>query len=111
MPTSGYEADTECSYSDFTYLETFNETGPYDYRSLIDDFEDAYVQFEQDAGYILTENLQDRSARAGLRLADWRSKGNPAAQAAEWLSFDYEYAFSPVRSFPFPAKSLFSVLS
>ena len=86
------------TYSDLTSLETFNETGAYDFRSLVDDYEDAYETFEQDAGYILTENLQDRSARTGLSIAGWTPGHDPAAQAAEWFSYDYEYAYPPDQS-------------
>ena len=84
------------SYSDYSSIETFNETGIVDYTDLLDTFEESYATFEQDAGYILTRNLQDRSARAGLSLADWKPKKNMAAQAVEWWDFDWEYAYPPV---------------
>ena len=83
-------------YSDYSSIQTFNETGATDFTDLLDDFEDSYATFEQDAGYILTQNLQDRSARTGFNLADWKPKKNPAKQAAEWWEFDWEYASTPV---------------
>ncbi len=52
---------------------------------------------EQDAGYILSENLQDRSIRSALSLAGWKPKKNMEAQATEWWQFDWEYANTPVR--------------
>lgn len=52
---------------------------------------------EQDAGYILTENLQDRSVRSALSLAGWKPRKNMEAQAIEWWQFDWEYANTPVR--------------
>ena len=63
---------------------------------LLDDFDEAYAPLEQDAGVLLSQNLQDRSVRAGLSLAGWKPKKNSAAQAVEWWVFDWEYAFSPV---------------
>jgi len=69
---------------------TYNETGPTDYTSLFDDFEEAYATFEQNAGYTLTENLIDTSARAALSIAGWKPKKDPAAQAIDWWEFDFE---------------------
>lgn len=85
------------SYSNYSSIQTFNETGAVDYTGLLDDFEDAYSTLEQDAGYILSQNLQDRSVRSGLSLAGWKPGRNKAAQAVEIFEFDFEYAFSPVR--------------
>ncbi|KAL9112516.1 MAG: hypothetical protein Q9187_007757, partial [Circinaria calcarea] len=77
---------------------TFNETGPLQFTDLLDTYEDAYSTLEQDAGYILSENLQDRSFRSGLRLAGWKPGQNKAAQAVDWWEFDWEYAVSPEES-------------
>lgn len=62
------------TYSNYSSILTYNQNGYEDFSDLLDDFEEHYVQLEQDAGYILTQNLQDRSARAGLMLADWRPR-------------------------------------
>lgn len=83
-------------YSDYSALTTFNETGAVNFTGLLDDFEDAYSTLEQDAGDILTQNLQDRSVRSGLSLAGWKPGKDAAAQAVEWWQFDWEYAFTPV---------------
>lgn len=83
-------------YSNYSSIETFNETGAVDFTSLISDYGTAYSTLEQDAGYILKENLQDRSFRAGLSLAGWKPKKNMQAQAVEWWTFDWEYAATPV---------------
>lgn len=83
------------SYSNYSSIQTFNETGAVDYTGLLDDFEDAYSTLEQDAGDILSQNLQDRSVRSGLSLAGWKPGQNKAAQAIELFEFDFEYAFSP----------------
>jgi polyamine oxidase len=42
-----------------------------DYLAKQEAFDDAYVVVEKDSGVILSENLQDRSFRAGLNLAGW----------------------------------------
>ena len=84
-------------YSNYSSIQTFNETGPVDYLDLLDDFEDAYSILEEDAGYILSENLQDQSVRSGLSLSGWKPGKNMAAQATEWWEFDWEYSFNPVR--------------
>lgn len=59
-------------------------------------FEEAYAIVEQDSGIILKENLQDRSFRAGLRLADYDPSRDPEAAAWEWYLMDFEYAQTPV---------------
>jgi polyamine oxidase len=89
------------TYSNYSSILTYNETGYVDYSDLLNDFEDAYSNLEQDAGYLLTNNLQDRSIRAGLMLAGWKplASDNPMAeQAVEWWSFDFEYATTPEES-------------
>ncbi|KAL9050875.1 MAG: hypothetical protein Q9206_004919 [Seirophora lacunosa] len=86
----------EPSYSDYHSLTTFNETGPVNFTGLLGDYEDAYSTLEQDAGRILTQNLQDRSVRSGLSLAGWKPEKDTASQAVEWWEFDFEYAQPPV---------------
>lgn len=97
MTTAVLHRLTPRSYSNYSSIQTFNETGAVDYTGLLDDFEDAYSTLEQDAGYILSQNLQDRSVRSGLSLAGWKPGRNKAAQAVEFFEFDFEYAFPPVR--------------
>lgn len=85
------------TYSDYSSIETFDETGAVNFTDIIDDFENGpYSTLEQDAGYILTDNLQDRSVRSGLSLAGWRPRNDMRAQAVEWWEWDFEYAFPPV---------------
>ncbi|KZT22391.1 putative flavin-containing polyamine oxidase [Neolentinus lepideus HHB14362 ss-1] len=86
------------TYSNYTSIETFSSTGANDFTSLLNDFDDAYAYVEQDAGYILTEGLQDRSFRSGLSLAGWKPQRDMAAQAVEWWEFDWEYAYCPEES-------------
>ena len=80
---------------------------------LFNDFEDSYSILEQDAGYILMDNLQDvskflsvycpfisadsdillkRSVRSGLSLAGWKprqGKAQAQKQAVEFWEFDW----------------------
>jgi len=67
-----------------------------DFTNLFNDYQAAYSTLQQDAGYILADNLQDRSVRSGLSLAGWHPRQNKAQQAVEWWQFDWEYAYSPV---------------
>ncbi|KAI1460550.1 putative flavin-containing polyamine oxidase [Annulohypoxylon moriforme] len=86
------------TYSNYSSILTYDETGANDYSDLFDSFEDAYGTMEQDAGYILTENLQDTSTRAGLSLAGWKPKKDMHAQALEWWEWDWETAWPPEQS-------------
>ena len=62
-------------------------------------FDDHYSRFEQAAGTILTENLQDRSSRTGFRLAGWKpTKNEPKMEAIEWYEMDFEYGQTPEQS-------------
>lgn len=89
------------TYSNYSLIETFNDKGPADYTNLLDEFEmNAYATLEQDAGYILTDNLRDRSVRSGLSLAGWKPGKDMEAQAVEWWEWDWEYSFSPVKRIP-----------
>lgn len=72
------------TYSNYSSILTYDQTGFDDYSQLLADFEDSYSTLEQDAGYILTDNLQDRSTRSGLTLAGWTPRMNMAAQAVDW---------------------------
>lgn len=86
------------TYSNYSSLETFNENGAVDYTNLINTYGIAYSTVEQDAGYILTDNLQDRSLRSGLSLASWKPRVDKEARAIEWWQFDFEYSYSPEQS-------------
>ena len=84
------------SYSNYSSIQTFTDRGAVDYTDLLDLYEgDIYSTLEQDAGYILTQNLQDRSYRTGLSIAGWQAT-DAMRKAVEWWEFDWEYAYSPV---------------
>ncbi|KAL1964883.1 hypothetical protein VTN77DRAFT_6236 [Rasamsonia byssochlamydoides] len=83
------------TYSNYSSIATFDETGAHDYTDLIDEFNNAYSILEQDAGTILLNNLQDRSVRAGLSLSGWKPRKDMRKQAVEWWEWDWEYAYEP----------------
>ncbi len=57
-----------------------------------------YSIAEQDAGYVLTDNLQDTSMRAAFSVAGWKPKKDMHAQAIEWWYWDWETAWPPEES-------------
>lgn len=76
------------TYSNYSSILTYNETGYTDYRHLLDLYSNVSTTAGEEAGRILTENLQDQTARTGLAVAGWRPrKDDMAAQAVEWWSW------------------------
>lgn len=90
------------TFSNLSSIQTYSENGQVDYLAKLDDFEEGYAYVELDSGMILSENLQDRSFRAGLNLAGYKPGLDPEASAWEWYSMDFEYAQTPVRHMGFP---------
>ncbi|KAH7347039.1 polyamine oxidase-like protein [Pyrenochaeta sp. MPI-SDFR-AT-0127] len=84
--------------SDTSSIATYNETGAVDYVDIIDEYEEYWAIFEQNAGAILTKNLQDRSFSAGLWQSGWRTKGDAARKAVEYWMWDWEVAQTPQES-------------
>jgi polyamine oxidase len=82
--------DLVSTYSNLSSIETYNETGAVDYLDILDEIDVSYTQYEIDAGYAITDNLQDLSVRSALSLAGWKPKKNPQRQAVEWWYFDWE---------------------
>ncbi|KAF2032882.1 amine oxidase [Setomelanomma holmii] len=85
-------------YSDFSSILTYDSTGYNNYSDIIDEFEEYWAIFEQDAGTILSENLQDRSFRAGLWQSGWRPKQDAQKKAVEWWMWDWETSQTPEES-------------
>ncbi|KAF2464918.1 putative flavin-containing polyamine oxidase [Lindgomyces ingoldianus] len=77
--------------SDFTSLELFSETGSDGFISTLADFEILYSKVEENAGSIISENIQDRSLRAGLQSQGWYPT-SPNMLAAEFYFIEYELA-------------------
>ncbi|KAF2963836.1 hypothetical protein GQX73_g9746 [Xylaria multiplex] len=86
------------TYSNYSSIMTYDEEGAADFGSLFDDMDASYAIAEQDAGYILTDNLQDTSMRAAFSLAGWKPKKDMHAQAIEWWYWDWETAWPPEQS-------------
>ncbi|KAI2787257.1 hypothetical protein POX_f07620 [Penicillium oxalicum] len=87
------------TYSNYSSILTYNETGFTDYSSLLDEYETLYEDAASAAGTLLAENGQDQTARTGLALAGWRPKvDDMARQAVEWWEWDWEDSYSPDES-------------
>ncbi|KAJ6079610.1 hypothetical protein N7467_009363 [Penicillium canescens] len=86
-------------YSNYDNVSTYNQHGYSDYSDLLDAYDEAYSIASQRAGEILTQNLQDQTAKSGLALAGWNPKPHDMeAQAVDWWSWDFEDAYSPLES-------------
>ncbi|KAH8431479.1 putative flavin containing polyamine oxidase [Aspergillus melleus] len=87
------------TYSNYDNIRTYDETGYTDYRDILAEYTHASEIASKEAGRILSENLQDQTARSGLALAGWRPrKDDMKAQAVEWWNWDWEAASSPETS-------------
>ncbi len=76
------------TYSNYSSILTYNETGYTDFSHLLDVYEEAASGMNIEAGRLLAENLQDQSARSGLALAGWNPKhSDMAAQAVDYWSW------------------------
>ncbi|ETN42703.1 uncharacterized protein HMPREF1541_01861 [Cyphellophora europaea CBS 101466] len=83
------------TYSNYSSIETFNETGPVDFSDLLDEIDVSYTQMQTDTGRFILDNIQDYSVRSGLSLAGWKPKKDAQKQAVEWWYFDWEYSWQP----------------
>lgn len=90
--------DIKYTLSNYEDIITFDHTGRDDFLSLVAEFDGNYTIASQDAGYILSDNLQDTSVRAGLSVAGWKPKRDMRAQAVEWMGWDFGTAYSPDES-------------
>lgn len=93
--TFSKQANLSNTYSDFSSILTYDSTGYNNYSSLIDDFEDYWTIFEQNAGTILIENLQDRTMRGGIWQSGWRPQQDAYKKAVEWWEWDWEVSGTP----------------
>ncbi|OAA48803.1 Amine oxidase [Cordyceps fumosorosea ARSEF 2679] len=87
------------TYSNYSSILSYNETGPADFMDLNEQYATAYAKASARAGRLLAENLQDETARTGMALAGWKPKhSDMAAQAVEWWNWDWESAAPPEQS-------------
>lgn len=75
------------TYSNYSSIESFDETGAVDYLYLLDELDESYTQMQIETGAFITDNIQDYSVRSGLSLAGWKPRKDPRKQAAEWWYF------------------------
>ncbi|KAI9656126.1 MAG: hypothetical protein M1831_004697 [Alyxoria varia] len=85
-------------YSNYTSFLTYDETGFNDYYHLYDELQDAYATAEQDAGYLLSEDLLDEDAGSTFAIAGWTPRGDPKKQVMEYFEWDWEYCYTPQQS-------------
>lgn len=80
--------DLTNTYSNYSSILTYNETGYTDYTSLMNEYSNRYAIAAEQAGVLLKENLQDQTVRTGLSLAGWKPKvDDMARQAVEWWNW------------------------
>ena len=96
--TFSNQSNLSNAYSDFSSILSYDWTGENNFTGLIDVFEGYWDIFEQNAGTILTENLQDRSLRAGLMQSGWRPGLDAHRKAVEWWMWDWETSQTPEES-------------
>ncbi|KAH7353330.1 polyamine oxidase [Plectosphaerella cucumerina] len=82
-------------FSDYDAIASYDQDGPNDYLHLLEEFSGNFTIAQQDAGYILAQDLQDSSMRAGLSVAGWKPRRDMHAQAAEWWSWDFGVSWPP----------------
>lgn len=100
--------------SNFSRILTYNESGLSDFESEIEEYEDAFFRMTQEAGELLTDNIQDKTIREGLMHVGWvpDQRDYPAAaDAVEWWLYDGEQAYTPEEtSLVFNSVSMISCL-
>lgn len=73
------------TYSNYSSILTYNETGFLDYSDILERFENISQISGEAAGTLLRDNIQDQTARTGLAVAGWKpAMSDMAAQAVEW---------------------------
>lgn len=73
------------TYSDYSSILTYNETGFTDYSKLIDTFGEIADVVSATAGEMWIDNIQDQNLRTGLAVAGWLPQASDmAAHAVEW---------------------------
>lgn len=73
------------TYSNYSSILTYDESGFNDYSALIDEYDEVAGIVDENAGYLISQNLQDQTGRTGLAVAGWRPElTEMKKQAAEW---------------------------
>lgn len=76
-----YQAYFSISYYQSARLQ---KTRPSVFMGLFGDYGNAYSVVQRDAGYVLSQNLQERSFRSVLSLVNWKPPSNMNAQVLGW---------------------------
>lgn len=85
--------------NDYKSIATYTQKGASNFTTLVTDVAAAMRRMSVEAGRMLAENEQDRSARAGLALAGWApAHHDMEAQAAEYWSWDFDASLPPDQS-------------
>lgn len=96
--TFSKQSNISSTLSNLSSIATYDEAGASDYTDILDEYEHAWTAFEQAAGVILTENLQDKSQRAGLTESGWKPRRDAKRNAVEWWMFDWDATQTPEES-------------
>ncbi|KAH8716750.1 polyamine oxidase-like protein [Phaeosphaeriaceae sp. PMI808] len=96
--TFSKQANLSTALSETSSIITYDATGASNFTYIIDEYEEYWKIFEQNAGTILKENQQDRSMTAGLWQSGWRAKQDAQRKAVEWWQWDWETAQTPQES-------------
>jgi polyamine oxidase len=96
--TFSKQSNLSNTYSDFSSIRSYDSTGYNNFTEIIDELEGYWDIFEQNAGTLLTENLQDRSMRAGMWQSGWRPGQDAHRKAVEWWQWDWETSQTPEES-------------
>ena len=75
-------------------LATFDQGGEVDFSATLKEYEEAYTGLAVAATTRMERNLVDTTARTGYEMMDVNPK-TPHQMAAEYYTFDWEYAQTP----------------
>ncbi|KAL4254130.1 FAD/NAD(P)-binding domain superfamily protein [Pleurotus pulmonarius] len=84
-------------FNDYSSITTYDESGPANYTSIINDAIENTDKISELAGKRVARNLVDLNARAGYSLVGAKPQ-SAHDKVAEYFSFDWEYADTPSAS-------------
>lgn len=83
----------QTTYSNYDNISTFDESGYNDYHHLLEQYDIASDAASKHAGIILSQNLQDQNAKAGMALAGWNPRTDDMkAQAVDWWKWGKSFS-------------------
>ena len=96
--TFSKQTNLSSTYSNLSNIATYDETGAADYMDILDEYDEKSSAFEQAAGRIFTENLQDMSQRSLYSVNGWKNNRDAKRKLVEWWMFDWDAAATPEES-------------